>query len=84
MAGLDAILETAPAERPATGFVFTEGPLWHPDDYYYFDEASHSLIGRRSKRRYRLGDKVRVTVVRVDLQRRQLDFRVCPRKKKEE
>jgi ribonuclease R len=51
------------------------------DDYYYFDEPSHSLIGRRSKRRYRLGDKVRVTVVRVDLQRRQLDFRVCLRKK---
>jgi ribonuclease R len=46
------------------------------DDYYYFDEAGHSLVGRRSKARYRLGDRVRVTVVRVDLQRRQLDFRV--------
>jgi ribonuclease R len=47
-----------------------------PDDYFYFEEATHSLIGRRSKRHYRLGDKVRVNVVRVDLQRRQLDFRV--------
>jgi ribonuclease R len=47
-----------------------------PDDYYYFDEATHSLIGQRSKRRYRLGDKVKVNVARVDLQRRQLDFRV--------
>src|SRR5262249_54132288 len=46
------------------------------DDYYYFEEASHSLIGRRTKRRYQLGDKVRVNVVRVDVQRRQLDFRV--------
>jgi ribonuclease R len=46
------------------------------DDYYFFDEATHSLTGRRSNRRYRLGDKVQVTVVRVDLQRRQLDFRV--------
>jgi ribonuclease R len=45
------------------------------DDYYYFDDTSHSLIGRRTKRRYRLGDKVKVKVVRVDLQRRQLDFR---------
>src|SRR5207249_5418866 len=45
-----------------------------PDDYYYFEEASHSLIGKRTKRRYRLGDKVQVSVVRVDLQRRQLDF----------
>ena len=46
------------------------------DDYYYYDEASHSLTGRRTKRRYRLGDKVHVKVVRVDLQRRQLDLRV--------
>ena len=28
------------------------------DDYYYFDEPTHSLIGQRTKRRYRLGDKV--------------------------
>ncbi len=46
------------------------------EDYYYFEEATHSLIGRRSKRRYRLGDKVRVKVVRVDVPRRQLDLRV--------
>jgi ribonuclease R len=46
------------------------------DDYYYHEEATHSLTGRRGKRRYRLGDKVRAVVVRVDLQRRQLDFRV--------
>ena len=47
-----------------------------PDDYYYFDEASHSLVGQRTNRRFRLGDKVEVTVVRVDLQRRQLDLRI--------
>lgn len=46
------------------------------EDYYYYDEATHSLTGRRTKSRYRLGDKVKVKCVRVDLQRRQLDFRV--------
>jgi ribonuclease R len=51
------------------------------DDYYHFDEASHSLFGKRSKRRFRLGDKVKVQVVRVDQQRRQLDFRVVMRRK---
>jgi ribonuclease R len=51
------------------------------DDYYYYEEATHSLTGRRTKRRYRLGDKVRVNVVRVDVQRRLLDFRVCAKKK---
>jgi ribonuclease R len=52
------------------------------DDYYHFDGASHSLIGKRTHRRYRLGDKVLVTVVHVDLQRRQLDFRVSSKKKR--
>ena len=52
-----------------------------PDDYYYFDQASHSLIGQRTKRRYRLGDKVRVKVARVDLQKRQADLKVIERKK---
>jgi ribonuclease R len=46
------------------------------EDFYHYDEETHTLSGRRNKRRYRLGDKVRVAVVRVDLQRRQLDFRV--------
>jgi ribonuclease R len=47
-----------------------------PDDYYFYDDLSHSLVGQRTKRTFRLGDKIQVTVVRVDLQRRQLDFRV--------
>jgi ribonuclease R len=52
------------------------------DDYYYYDEAGHSLTGRRTGRTYRLGDKVRVKVVRVDAQRRQLDFRVVDRRER--
>jgi ribonuclease R len=54
------------------------------DDYYYYDEASHSLVGRRSRRTFRLGDKVRVRVVRVDVPRRQLDFRVSEKKARPE
>jgi ribonuclease R len=52
------------------------------EDYYYFEEATHSLIGRRTHRRYRLGDKVHVRVVRVDVPRRQMDFRVVPSPRK--
>ena len=33
---LDQIVESPPAECLATGFVFTEGPLWHPDGYWLF------------------------------------------------
>jgi ribonuclease R len=50
------------------------------DDYYHFEDSTHSLTGKRTRRRYRLGDKVRVSVVRVDLQRRQLDFRVVSKR----
>jgi ribonuclease R len=54
------------------------------DDYYDYDSASHTIEGRRTKKRYRLGDKLRVKVVRVDLDRKQLDFRVVEKLKKAE
>jgi ribonuclease R len=37
-----------------------------PDDYYQLDAASHALIGRHTKQRFRLGDRISVQVVRVD------------------
>ena len=43
---LAAILETTTAERLATGFGFTEGPLWHPDGYYYFVDIRQSVLFR--------------------------------------
>jgi gluconolactonase len=36
----------ADAERLATGFVFTEGPLWHPDGFYYFVDVRASVLYR--------------------------------------
>jgi gluconolactonase len=32
----DILEDTTPFEKVATGFVFTEGPLWHPDGFFYF------------------------------------------------
>jgi len=43
---LSRVLETAQAERLATGFVFTEGPLWHPDGFYYFVDIRRSHLHR--------------------------------------
>ena len=43
---LAGILETTKAERLATGFVFTEGPLWHPDGFYYFVDIRRSNLHR--------------------------------------
>ena len=44
------------------------------DDYYRFVEQQHILHGENTKKTYRLGDKVLVQVVRVDMERRQVDF----------
>jgi ribonuclease R len=44
------------------------------DDYYTFNEKQLALIGRKSKKRYRLGDKVKVQVIRVDPERQKIDF----------
>ncbi len=43
---LPDILETTEAERLATGFGFTEGPLWHPDGYYYFADIPGNKLYR--------------------------------------
>ena len=44
------------------------------DDYYLFNEKTHSLRGENTAKAYRLGDRVEVQVVRADLDRRQVDF----------
>ena len=44
------------------------------DDYYEYDEANYCLVGRHTGRRYRLGDRLEVTVAQANLERKQLDF----------
>ena len=54
---LPDVLETVEAERLATGFVFTEGPLWHPEGFYYF-------VDIRTNRLYRITPGQKAEVVR--------------------
>lgn len=49
------------------------------DDYYVFDEAHYCLIGEMTKKRYTLGEKVRVRVADVDLVSKTIDFNVLKR-----
>jgi ribonuclease R len=51
------------------------------DDFYRFDRGSHTLTGNRAGNRYQLGDHVTVSVARVDVDRRELDFRIVAREK---
>ncbi len=64
-------------ELPAEGLIHVESLA---DDYYRFDRTAHTLIGARANNRYRLGDLLRVAVARVDLERRELDFRLVRRR----
>ena len=47
------------------------------NDYYHFDPVKHCLIGERAGSVYRLGDSIRVTVARVDLDDKKIDFEVA-------
>lgn len=44
------------------------------DDYYIFDEKNYTITGRSTGRKIRLGDKVNVKLVRVDSEKREIDF----------
>jgi ribonuclease R len=44
------------------------------DDFYHFDSERHRLVGSRSRKVFRLGDRVKVTLVSVDSQRREIDL----------
>ncbi|HEY2253686.1 MAG TPA: S1 RNA-binding domain-containing protein, partial [Planctomycetaceae bacterium] len=61
-------------EIPAEGLVHVSTL---DDDNYRYDPAAHLLEGRRAGRQYRMGASVRVVVAHVDVDRRQLDFRLA-------
>jgi ribonuclease R len=57
--------------------VYVEGLVHVSDlgsDYFHFDAAKHQLMGERTAKRYRLGDRVVVRVARVDIESNKIDF----------
>ena len=63
-------------EIPAEGMIHVSTLA---DDVYHYDRPTHSLTGRRAGNSFRLGDRVRVTIAHVDVDRRELDFRIVDR-----
>jgi ribonuclease R len=65
--------------------VYVEG-LVHiselPSDYFHFDATKHTLLGERSGKQYRLGDRLQVKLVRVDLETSKIDFVLAEPSKK--
>jgi ribonuclease R len=57
--------------------VYVEGLVHISDlgkDYFKYDAARHELLGERTKQRYRLGDRLRVKIAKVDLTAARIDF----------
>ena len=57
--------------------VFVEGLVHVTElgqDYFHFDAARHQMMGERTGKRFRLGDKVRIKVVSVDMETTRIDF----------
>ena len=44
------------------------------EDYFQFDAVKHQMLGERSGKRYRLGDRLKVRLVRADLESGRIDF----------
>ncbi len=49
------------------------------DDYYVLDEKNFRLIGRHKRRVYRIGDRIKVKVLKTDLEKRWIDFIIVNR-----
>jgi ribonuclease R len=54
-----------------------------PNDYYHFDPVRKTLSGERSGATHRLGDSVRVLVLRASVEGRRIDFRIAPPKQEQ-
>ena len=46
------------------------------DDYYIYDEMTYTIIGERTKKTYRIGDPVRIRVENVNIDLREIDFKI--------
>jgi len=44
------------------------------DDYYYYDEQNHKLTGKRNKKTFKLGDKIKVRVIHVNIEARKIEL----------
>ena len=46
------------------------------DDYYIYDEMTYTIIGERTKKTYKIGDPVRIRVDKVNVDLREVDFKI--------
>jgi ribonuclease R len=47
------------------------------DDYYILDERNYRIVGRHRRKKYMIGDRVKVKVVKLDKERKRIDFTIA-------
>jgi ribonuclease R len=52
-----------------------------PKDYYQYEEDHHRLVGEKTRKIFRLGDNLKVKVIRVELNERKIDFELIEKNK---
>ncbi len=60
-------------ENKCEGMVSTKDMT---DDFYFFDEKNYCISGMHSKRTYQLGAPVKIEIIRANLEKKQLDFKL--------
>lgn len=53
------------------------------DDYYIYDESRHLIMGENTKKTYKLGEKIKIRVAKVDLETKTIDFALVKEKTEE-
>ncbi|HEC30839.1 MAG TPA: ribonuclease R [Candidatus Yonathbacteria bacterium] len=48
-----------------------------PDDYYIYDEKNFQVVGRSKKKKYRLGDTVKIKVEGIDVEKRLINYKLA-------
>jgi len=48
------------------------------DDYYEFDKETYSMVGRKTKKRISLGDKIKIKVTNANVERKLIDYVIIP------
>lgn len=61
-------------EIPAEGMIHISS--LDPDEFFDYEQSSFSLVGRRGGKRYQLGNHIQVMIASVDIDRRELNFRL--------
>ncbi|MGX4763657.1 ribonuclease R [Holzapfeliella sp. JNUCC 72] len=54
------------------------------DDFYSFDEKQLTLVGKKTNRQFKIGQPIKVTLIRADLEQRQIDFEIYDEKVEQE